>query len=322
MTQKILSFDEFLFEAESQVYKSAGDPYSYKVIDGVWFTKGPKIPNWKSLKGNKASADILNKRFPNALKTSTTQVKSKEIPDSINPEASLLFDGEKLVWSIKKGSLTSEIKSWDAVSGLSFLNAGSADDWWKLAKSFVQSPETFSKEKNAGPTPPGKYLVGMLEARQGMKEPVSGLRAAYKKFFTDEYDNPTAAEHLFQNSSEYSRISWGNYRAPIYPLPGTNTYGRGGFYVHGGTFPGSHGCIDLTSDMDDFGKFYGKWLAANPTKKGIPLTVQYPESWKNEVLDWLWSANEIKNVDLPTDSIAAAPGTFDDVSASDYSNIA
>lgn len=29
-----------------------------------------------------------------------------------------------------------------------------------------------------------------------------------------------------------------------------------GFYVHGGWEPGSNGCIDLTSQMDDFTKWF------------------------------------------------------------------
>ena len=32
----------------------------------------------------------------------------------------------------------------------------------------------------------------------------------------------------------------------------TNTYGRDDFSIHGGVAFGSAGCIDLTSDMDNF----------------------------------------------------------------------
>ena len=338
--QKVLSFDDFLFEAESPVYTIPGDPYSYKVIDGVWYTKGKNIKTLISLAKYKSSTELLNKKFPDALKSypasgskaaaagaaagaaSKVAAKSKVTPDSTNPNASVLFNGEELIWSVKKGSTYSPIKSWTATSGLSFLNAATGNEWWLLAKSFVQSPEMFSKEKNAGPTPPGKYLIGLLETRRGTHEEVSSLRALYKKIFTDEYDNPTLAQKDFQNSGEYSRIGWGNFRAAIYAKPGTNTFGRGGFYVHGGTFPGSHGCIDLTGDMDDFAKFYGTWLAANPTKKGVDLTVDYGDSLKNRALDYLWSSNEIKGIDLPTDEVIADAGTFDEDPDSDYSNIA
>jgi hypothetical protein len=38
-----------------------------------------------------------------------------------------------------------------------------------------------------------------------------------------------------------SYASWGNYRITIHPRKGTETYGRGGFFIHGGNTPGSIG---------------------------------------------------------------------------------
>ncbi|MFA5652722.1 MAG: RHS repeat-associated core domain-containing protein, partial [Desulfomonilia bacterium] len=40
---------------------------------------------------------------------------------------------------------------------------------------------------------------------------------------------------------------WGKYRAPLNPHPSTDTYGRDGFFLHGGKSPGSAGCVDLGS---------------------------------------------------------------------------
>lgn len=40
---------------------------------------------------------------------------------------------------------------------------------------------------------------------------------------------------------------WGQYRAPLTPNSSTNTYGRDGFFLHGGNTPGSAGCIDIGS---------------------------------------------------------------------------
>jgi len=37
---------------------------------------------------------------------------------------------------------------------------------------------------------------------------------------------------------------WGSWRVPIKPLPGTNVFGRDGFFLHGGKKPGSKGCVD------------------------------------------------------------------------------
>ncbi len=44
----------------------------------------------------------------------------------------------------------------------------------------------------------------------------------------------------------------GSYRFWLRPKADTNTFGRDNFSIHGGWFPGSAGCIDLTSKMDDF----------------------------------------------------------------------
>jgi hypothetical protein len=38
---------------------------------------------------------------------------------------------------------------------------------------------------------------------------------------------------------------WGEYRVPMYPTQGTDTYGRTNFFLHGGEKPGSAGCVDI-----------------------------------------------------------------------------
>lgn len=44
--------------------------------------------------------------------------------------------------------------------------------------------------------------------------------------------------------------AWGNFRITIHPFNTTVTFGRGGFFIHGGSVPGSAGCICLTTDID------------------------------------------------------------------------
>jgi Protein of unknown function (DUF2778) len=41
------------------------------------------------------------------------------------------------------------------------------------------------------------------------------------------------------------RGDWGDWRVPLIPSATTNTYGRRGFFLHGGSFLGSAGCIDI-----------------------------------------------------------------------------
>jgi hypothetical protein len=56
-----------------KVYTTPGDPYQYKVVDCVWFTKsleqrGKIISDWTSLSNNQKAIDILDGRFPDARK--------------------------------------------------------------------------------------------------------------------------------------------------------------------------------------------------------------------------------------------------------------
>jgi hypothetical protein len=76
------------------------------------------------------------------------------------------------------------------------------------------------KQANAGPIPEGTYWIRPKEL-----SPAGWFR---------------------------SRESWGNYRITIHPFTTTETYGRGGFFIHGGTHAGSAGCINLHGDMDNF----------------------------------------------------------------------
>jgi hypothetical protein len=50
------------------IYTTKGDPYQYKIVNCVWYTKGKKIIDWKSLENNQKATDILDGRFPNARK--------------------------------------------------------------------------------------------------------------------------------------------------------------------------------------------------------------------------------------------------------------
>lgn len=62
-----------LEDPNTDLYTTPGDPYQYKVVDGVWHTKGARkdgtgnIPEWTSLEDNQKATDILNKRHPDAI---------------------------------------------------------------------------------------------------------------------------------------------------------------------------------------------------------------------------------------------------------------
>jgi hypothetical protein len=178
----------------------------------------------------------------------------------------------------------SSIKSWSGVSGLTWKNTP-PKDWPEMLKKYTSNREDWAKDQSAGPIPQGSYNVGPLETRSGNQEEISALEAFWYKL-TGQVESNTDDNKQFCKNTIISRISWGNYRAPIKPNSGTQTYNRGDFYVHGGSLRGSHGCIDLTDDMADFAKFFGVWTSTTK-KKTIPLTVKYNNPILNQIIQKL-----------------------------------
>lgn len=68
--------------------------------------------------------------------------------------------------------------------------------------------------------------------------------------------------------------AWGKHRITIHVFPGTKTYRRGGFFIHGGNHIGSAGCINLHVQME---KFVINLQTATRSSQNcyIPLTVRY-----------------------------------------------
>ncbi len=65
---------------------------------------------------------------------------------------------------------------------------------------------------------------------------------------------------------------WGSQRAWLYPAAGTDTKGPGGFTIHGGSYPGSRGCIELWKNAPDF------FSPVDRTVEHIPLFVDCADS--------------------------------------------
>lgn len=106
--------------------------------------------------------------------------------------------------------------------------------------NFDYSPER-QRQENEGPIPQGVYWLDTSE-----------LKSLWYYL-----GKPAAA--------------WGTHRISIHPFHTTHTFGRGGFFIHGGTSPGSSGCIDLTGDMASFAKIIARYLECK-----IILRVNYP----------------------------------------------
>lgn len=145
----------------------------------------------------------------------------------------LFFQGSELQWLQESG----ERMIWDAASG--------------ILDEFGQTQPKFQKSKDIGPIPEGFYSVSPEETYSIYKD-IKNLKLWEIPIWSLGYK------------------SWGFYKTPIVPLGGTETYGRTGFYIHGGFFEGSKGCIDLTMGNSSF---HEEFLQHNKT---LILNVQYP----------------------------------------------
>ena len=102
-------------------------------------------------------------------------------------------------------------------------------------KPGYQSPQ-YQNKKDTGPIPAGTYV-------------------ARKKDFQNRDDYGPIKKYTSWPGGERG---WGKHRVWLEPSKETDTYGRGGFSIHGGEEPGSAGCIDLTSEMPAFVDWFKK----------------------------------------------------------------
>lgn len=116
-----------------------------------------------------------------------------------------------------------------------------------------------TKVSNQGPIPEGNYVVDPRQIQSFENLSPADRRASWLSAITRDQSAPW----------HYGPPAWGYERVPIQPLAGTNTFGRGGFFIHGGWFAGSSGCIDLTGNAS---AFFG-WLRQQPGP--VPLSVRY-----------------------------------------------
>ena len=102
-------------------------------------------------------------------------------------------------------------------------------------KPGYQSPQ-YQNKKDTGPIPAGTYV-------------------ARKKDFQNRDDYGPIKKYTSWPGGERG---WGKHRVWLEPSKEVDTYGRGGFSIHGGEEPGSEGCIDLTSEMPAFADWFKK----------------------------------------------------------------
>jgi hypothetical protein len=198
-------------------------------------------------------------------------------------DAHLLFNGNTLDF-IENGSV---VKSWRACSGRSYYQWYVKPESWK--RRYNLSPVEWSKVKAEGPIPQGTYKLGPTEerdlnARWRNDENFVKLTLAKQTVLMLPDNDVTLSTDDFKEITDPSRIAWGNFRFALIPQKGTNSFGRGGFFLHGGSLPGSIGCIDLVTEIKDFGQFYKDWLQKTGNTS-IKLIVDYKTFDKNEPID-------------------------------------
>ncbi len=188
-------------------------------LDGKVFYKENEIPECPVHPNCKCWVEEIDKN-----NNKNTKYKGSLMKDKIkNYTFSQPIDTNKGQFAIFNGKNLSiyqndkKIASWGGVSG----------------RKNLQNPE-YQNLKSKGPIPEGVY-IGRKTDYQERKD--SG--------FFRRYYNWQGGEN-----------SWGKSRLWLEPALETNTYGRNGFSIHGGKDPGSAGCIDLTSQMKNFSKWF------------------------------------------------------------------
>lgn len=190
-------------------------------------------------------ANPVNRLDPSGLKSQPCTLNGQPL--------TLTFDGTTL--SASSG------ESWSAVSGRPTSVTYRLDQQGGNMVSRGTTTYTFDYSaarrqlRNIGPIPEGTYSIETCEQRYWSTSPWS---------------------HIFLGNA------WGAYSWSMHPEPGTQTFGRSGFFVHGGAVPGSAGCIDLTNNDTALAKLLDK-AKKEMTDKGkgcccsIQIVVKYPK---------------------------------------------
>jgi hypothetical protein len=151
------------------------------------------------------------------------QERLRRDEERMHPVFRLRFDGKSL--SLNENG--KPLQTWPAISG----------------DPKFQEPKHQAR-KDKGPIPQGRYRMKVDEIQDlGLLDEAIGTIAS--PIFKAVADKKLGGWHG-------GRSAWGRHRAWLTPAPGTRAQGRDGFSIHGGWFPGSAGCIDLTSEIDDF----------------------------------------------------------------------
>lgn len=162
-----------------------------------------------------------------------------------DPDDPLLFNKQGLHRVDAQGNV---LESYGGVSGKGDLSSDTS------GLDFSKATQVGDR----GPIPEGNYVVNPRQI-----ESFSSLSSdqRWESWKSAVFQNQDAPWHG-------GPPAWGYERVRIVPV-NANTFGRSGFFVHGGWFSGSSGCIDLCGSAPGF----FNWLRAQPGS--VPLQVRY-----------------------------------------------
>ena len=180
----------------------------------------------------------------------------------------LLFDGNFLYFMVDGKVL----KQWKAYSGRTKWNVFGDKNVTKLVDTIGQDKEQFMKVGNQGPIPSGNYSISQIQKRTKGDADALCTGKNFKQLL--DLMMKSLKTHDWNTGTNGDLIAWGNFRCPITPIKGTNTYGRSSFYIHGGGIAGSIGCIDLLLNMTDFIRTFEEWKSRTKNNS-LKLTVKY-----------------------------------------------
>ncbi|MGC8917683.1 MAG: tlde1 domain-containing protein, partial [Thermoanaerobaculum sp.] len=131
----------------------------------------------------------------------------------------------------------------------------------------VPTDPTKQAVKNVGPIPEGLYYTGEIQELSDL--------SFFQRIVVEASKLPALAGIKF-GPWPGGTVAWGSARTPLTPAPTTNTFGRGGFFIHGGSGSlKSAGCIDLGSGGD---RFFATLQVMPGGMSAVPVVVDYP-SW-------------------------------------------
>ena len=242
----------------------------------------------------------------------------------------LLYDGKQLTWRYRGNSkglfdTSSPIGGpWAATSGGLDLVPGFLQRVVNLIKGrgFTEKESAeLQKLKSFGPLPEGTYqcpkpkrvMESIPKSLRKSAGTMDSLQYAWDNsdgFGTGLFADPKNTPHAWHGANNvWKNVAWGNHRIALgnsasFKVDGkrykadnlAKKFGRSGFYIHGGTVPGSSGCLDLGDDMDKFAKFWTEnFIKSGCPKRSIPLVVRYSDKNQKMMADALGTAI-LKNV--------------------------